>query len=428
MTDEQRIRLRRSVITSVVGQALEWYDFFLYGTAAALIFGKLFFPIDGDPLLGTFAAFGAFAAGFIARPMGGVLCGHIGDRYGRKTVLVLTLLCMGMSTVLIGVLPTYQQIGISAPIMLVALRFVQGLAGGGEWSGSILIIVENAPPTRRGLLAAWSPTGATIGFVLSSAAFWLAQQLPQEEFMSWGWRVPFLASVLIIALGIYVRRQNLESAEFTSLKENGRSARMPILDVLQQQPKEILMVVGLRMAEGGASYIFFAFSLAYGKYIGIPDGIMLQGVIISMALVTITALFYGHLSDRIGRRTVYLMGTVGLLLVAFPFFWLIETKQPLLVLLAYVLADSVVLAALVGVQPSYMAELFKTEVRYSGMGIGREISSVIGGGIAPMISVALLAKYHTATPVAIYIMLLAAITLVALWFTPETLARERRDG
>ncbi|BDB26305.1 MHS family MFS transporter [Cupriavidus sp. P-10] len=426
--DQQRATLRRNIITSIVGQALEWYDFFLYGTAAALIFGKLFFPIGTDPLVGTLAAFGGFAVGFVARPLGGVLCGHLGDRYGRKLVLVLTLIVMGLATTLMGLLPTYQQIGIWAPVLLVSLRFLQGLAAGGEWSGSILIISENAPPARRGFLSAWSPSGATIGFVLSAAAFWAVQKLPQEDFMSWGWRVPFLASMVLVVAGYYIRSRIPESAEFVAAQRSGHGVRMPVVEVLLKQPKQILMVVGLRLAEGGASYIFFAFSLAYGAYRGIPNGVMLEGLTISMMIVTVTALAYGRLSDRLGRRTVYMAGAIGLMLVAFPFFWLIDTREPSLVLLAYVLADSVVLAAMVGVQPSYMAELFKTEVRYSGMGIGRELSSVIGGGVAPMIATALLAKYHSATPVAIYLILLGLATVVTLMFTPETLPREAREA
>ncbi|SOZ14974.1 Major Facilitator Superfamily protein [Cupriavidus taiwanensis] len=422
----QRATLRRTIITSIVGQALEWYDFFLYGTAAALIFGKLFFPIGTDPLVGTLAAFGGFAVGFVARPLGGVVCGHLGDRYGRKLVLVLTLVVMGVATTAMGLLPTYQQIGIWAPVLLVSLRFLQGLAAGGEWSGSILIISENAPPARRGFLSAWSPSGATIGFVLSAAAFWAVQKLPADDFMAWGWRVPFLASMVLVVAGYYIRSRIPESAEFVAARRSGHGVRMPVVEVLRKQPKQILMLVGLRMAEGGASYIFFAFSLAYGAYRGIPNQVMLEGLTISMMIVTVTALFYGRLSDRLGRRTVYMAGAIGLMLVAFPFFWLIDTREPSLVLLAYVLADSVVLAAMVGVQPSYMAELFKTEVRYSGMGIGRELSSVIGGGIAPMIATALLAKYHSSTPVAIYLILLGLVTVVALLFTPETRPREAR--
>ncbi|SPA47830.1 MFS transporter [Cupriavidus taiwanensis] len=424
----QQATLRRTIITSIVGQALEWYDFFLYGTAAALIFGKLFFPLGTDPLVGTLAAFGGFAVGFVARPLGGVICGHLGDRYGRKLVLVLTLVVMGVATTAMGLLPTYQQIGIWAPVLLVSLRFLQGLAAGGEWSGSILIISENAPPARRGFLSAWSPSGATIGFVLSAAAFWAVQKLPADDFMAWGWRMPFLASMVLVVAGYYIRSRIPESAEFVAARRSGHGVRMPVVEVLRQQPKQILMVVGLRMAEGGASYIFFAFSLAYGAYRGIPSHVMLEGLTISMMIVTVTALCYGHLSDRLGRRTVYMAGAIGLMLVAFPFFWLIDTREPSLVLLAYVLADSVVLAAMVGVQPSYMAELFRTEVRYSGMGIGRELSSVIGGGIAPMIATALLAKYHSGTPVAIYLILLGLVTVIALLFTPETLPREARSA
>lgn len=420
--------LRRAVFTSVVGQALEWYDFFLYGTAAALVFGKLFFPISADPLIGTIAAFGGFTVGFIARPVGGIVCGHLGDRIGRKNVLVLTLLAMGCATFLMGLLPTYERVGLWAPALLVALRVVQGLAAGGEWSGSILVISENAPASRRGFLSAWSPAGAAAGFVLSSAAFMLAQSLPQNAFMSWGWRLPFLASALIIALGLYVRMRIPESAEFVKAERAGKTVKMPLLEVLRHHPKPLLQVMGLRFGEGGASYIFFAFALAYGKFLGVPGQLMLGALTVSMILLVPASLWFGHLSDRFGRRPVYMFGALGIVLVAFPFFGLVHTGHPWLIALAFLLADVIVLGALEGAQPAYMSELFATGVRYSGLGLGREISSVLGGGLSPLVATALLAHYRSAWPVAIYLALLGAVTVLSLCFTPETLPPEQRAG
>src|SRR6478752_7618800 len=244
MTKRSSVRstaeIRRVILASVIGSVLEWYDFFLYGTAAALIFGKLFFPIGTDPLTGTIAAFGGFTVGFIARPIGGVLCGHIGDRYGRKVVMMLTLLTMGTATVLMGVLPTYQQVGIAAPVMLVLLRTLQGLAAGGEWSGSILLIHENAPQSKRGALSAWSPCGAALGFVLSTGAFLAVQNLPAGDFQSWGWRLPFLASAALVLLGLWMRRSVGESAAFAEVKATRHESRMPVIEVLKQCPREVL--------------------------------------------------------------------------------------------------------------------------------------------------------------------------------------------
>src|SRR5579863_9602080 len=252
--------VRRAVTTAVLGQILEWYDFFLYGTAAALVFGKLFFPMGSDPLTGTIAAFGGFTVGFIARPIGGVLCGHLGDRYGRKAVMMLTLFTMGTATVLMGALPTYHQIGIAAPVLLVILRILQGLAAGGEWSGSILLIHENAPASRRGALSAWSPCGAAFGFVLSTGAFMLAHNFSNADFLNWGWRVPFLGSAALVVLGLWMRRS---------------------------------------VGEGGASYIFFAFSIAYGQFLGVKSSWILGGLTLSMLLMIPVSLLVGHMTDKL---------------------------------------------------------------------------------------------------------------------------------
>ena len=419
--------VRRAVTTAVLGQILEWYDFFLYGTAAALVFGKLFFPVGSDPLTGTIAAFGGFTVGFIARPVGGVLCGHIGDRYGRKTVMMLTLLTMGVATMCMGLLPTYQQIGIAAPIALVLLRILQGLAAGGEWSGSILLIHENAPQSRRGALAAWSPCGAAFGFVLSTAAFLLAQTLSPDDFLSWGWRVPFLCSVVLVVLGLWMRRSVEESADFVAVKATHRESRMPIVEVLRRCPRQVLTVFGLRFGEGGASYIFFAFSIAYGQFLGLKSTWILGGLTLSMLLMIPMSLLMGHLTDKIGRKPVYLAGAIAMVLVAYPYFTLLASGVLWKVIAALILANSVTLGILEGAQPAFISELLPVHLRFSGLGIGREISSVLGGGLSPMIATALLAHYRSATPVAIYLVALALVTVIATCIAPETFPRAARQ-
>ncbi|SDV46978.1 MFS transporter [Chitinasiproducens palmae] len=419
--------LRRAVATAVLGQILEWYDFFLYGTAAALVFGKLFFPVGNDPLTGTIAAFGGFTVGFIARPIGGMLCGHIGDRYGRKVVMMATLLTMGTATVLMGLLPTYHQIGIAAPILLVLLRILQGLAAGGEWSGSILLIHENAPPTRRGALAAWSPSGAAFGFVLSTGAFLLAQQLSADDFQSWGWRVPFLASVALVVLGLWMRRSVGESADFAQVKETRHESRMPVLDVLRQCPREVLTVFGLRFGEGGASYIFFAFSIAYGQFLGIKSSWILGGLTLSMLLMIPVSLLVGHITDKVGRKPVYLAGALCMVLVAWPYFVLLGSGEHWKILAALILANSVTLGILEGAQPAFISEMLPVHLRFSGLGIGREISSVLGGGLSPVIATALLSHYRSGAPVAIYLGALGLITVIATCFARETYPKAMRE-
>lgn len=412
--------LRRIVMASVAGNALEWYDFFLYSTAAALVFGELFFPKGTDPLIGTLGAFAGFAVGFAARPLGGVVFGHIGDRFGRKGALVWTLSIMGGATFLIGVLPTYAQVGIWAPALLLALRILQGIAAGGEWGGGVLMISESAPPEKRGFYASLSQIGVGGGFVLSAAIFFLVQMLPKVAFMSWGWRVPFLLSILIFGVGVYIRSKLPESAEFASTQAAGKKAHMPVLDVIRKHPREILLAMGLRVAENGGSYIMLAFALAYGKFIGVSSQIMLAGVIVSMSIELFAMLLWGRLSDRIGRKPVYLIGALGLVVIAFPFFWLIDTKVPALIWLAFLLGNAICHGAMIGTQPSLMGELFSTEVRYSGMALGHEVASVFAGGLAPMLATALLAHYHAAWPVALMMMGMGFITVIALAFTRET--------
>ncbi|MDR5836161.1 MFS transporter [Caballeronia sp. LZ034LL] len=416
--------LNRIVVASVAGNAMEWYDFFVYGTAAALVFGQLFFPANADPLIGTLGAFAAFAMGFVARPLGGIVFGHIGDRYGRRTSLVWTLLIMGFATFGVGLLPTYDQVGLWAPAALVFMRLLQGIASGGEWGGGVLMISENAPPEKRGYYAAWSQLGVGGGFVLSSAAFLGAQALPHDQFVSWGWRLPFLASIAIFALGVYIRRNLPESQDFEKADQAGKTSHMPVIEVLRRHPKEILMAMGLRVAENGGAYIFLAFSLVYGKFAGIPSSTMLTGVMIAMVVEMFAMLLWGKLSDRIGRKPVYLIGAVSLMVMAFPFFWLLDTHVTPLVWLGLVLGTSLCHGAMIGTLPALVGELFSTEVRYSGVALGHEVASIFAGGLSPLIAIALLSRFHAYWPVAVFLMLLGLVTVVTLAFTHETRARK----
>ncbi|KXU86100.1 MFS transporter [Caballeronia megalochromosomata] len=415
--------LSRIVVASVAGNAMEWYDFFVYGTAAALVFGQLFFPANADPLVGTLGAFAAFAMGFVARPLGGIVFGHIGDRYGRRASLVWTLLIMGFATFGIGLLPTYDHVGAWAPAALVGLRLLQGVASGGEWGGGVLMISESAPPEKRGYYAAWSQLGVGGGFVLSSGAFLAVQTLPHDQFISWGWRLPFLASILIFALGVYIRHNLPESRDFEHADRAGKTSHMPVIEVIKRHPKEILMAMGLRVAENGGAYIFLAFSLVYGKFAGIANSTMLTGVMLAMVVEMAAMPLWGKLSDRIGRKPVYMIGAVSLAFMAFPFFWLLNTHSTPLIWLALVLGTAVCHGAMIGTLPSLVGELFSTEVRYSGVALGHEVASIFAGGLSPLIAIALLAHYRAYWPVSLYLIALALVTIVTLKYTRETRAK-----
>lgn len=420
--------LRRIVFASVIGNALEWYDFFLYSTAAALVFGELFFPKGTDPLLGTLAAFAGFAIGFAARPFGGILFGHIGDKFGRKGALVWTLAIMGGATFLIGLLPTYAQAGFWSPVLLIVLRILQGIAAGGEWGGGVLMISESAPAEKRGYYASWSQIGVGGGFVLSAAVFYAVQMLPKDAFLSWGWRIPFVLSIVIFGVGVYIRSRLPESAEFSKAEATGKTVRAPLLDVIRKHPKEILMAMGLRVAENGGSYIVVAFALVYGKFIGVPNQIMLGGLIVSMIAELFTIPLWGRLSDHWGRKPVYMIGAMGFVLMAFPFFWMLDTHTPAWIWLAFMMGNAVCHGAMIGTQPSLMSELFSIEVRYSGMALGHEVASVFAGGLSPLIATALLAHYHASWPIAMLMMFLGTVTVVSLLFTRETTHRSQGQG
>jgi Major Facilitator Superfamily. len=412
-------QMRRLIVASVLGNALEWYDFFLYGTAAALVFGPLFFPVGGDPLQGTLLAFSGFAIGFLARPLGGIAFGHLGDRYSRKLTLIVTLTLMGATTFLIGLLPVYSQIGLWAPLCLISLRFLQGVASGGEWGGGVLMLSENAPAARRGFYTAWSQMGVSGGFVLSAFAFYLVQQLPEDEMMSWGWRVPFLLSLLIFLVGVYIRKNIRESQAFEQAKPETRHEKIPLTTLLREHRKALLQAIALRLPENGASYIFFTFSVVYAKHIGMGTGMIISAVTLAMLIEFFSILFWGALSDRIGLTRVYYIGVIGLLVMAFPFFWLLATGEYGWVMLAMFLGLPVCHGAMIGTQPCIMSDLFPVRVRYSGLALGHEVGSIFSGGLGPMLAVALLIEFDASWPVSLLLMGYAGLAWIALRTLPS---------
>jgi MHS family shikimate/dehydroshikimate transporter-like MFS transporter len=412
----QTSSIRQVALASFIGTAIEWYDFFLYGTAAALIFGELFFP-EFSSTAGTLAAFSTYAVGFAARPLGGIVFGHYGDKIGRKAMLILSLLIMGIATALIGILPTFESIGVLAPILLVVLRFCQGIGVGGEWGGAVLMAVEHAPDGRRGFFGSWPQMGVPAGLLSGNLVFLAATAWLPE---SWGWRVPFLFSLVLVGVGLFIRLRIMETPAFLQVKETRTEAPMPILDVLRTYPKNVLLAMGMRIAENGTFYVLTVFVLTYiVEELKLEQTTGLIGVLIAAAIGLFTIPFFGHLSDRVGRRPLYLLGSVFSLLFAFPFFWLLNTGVEPLIWLAIILGVNIGHDAMYGPQAAFFSELFGTRVRYSGASLGYQLASVFAGGFAPLISLALLTAYGYGA-VALYMAAMALITVVSVLLTTET--------
>jgi len=410
--------LRRVIFACFIGTTIEWYDFFLYGTAAALVFNKLFFPTL-SPLAGTLSAYGTYAVGFVARPLGGIVFGHYGDRLGRKTVLVWSLLIMGAATALIGLVPTYGTIGVWAPVLLVVLRFIQGFGVGGEWGGAVLLAVEHSGGERRGLHGSWPQMGVPAGLLLSTGLFaLLSARLSEHDFMTWGWRVPFLVSVALIAIGLFVRLKVLESPVFLALKESKQDSGTPLRDVFREHPRELLVGCGMRFAQNVLFYVYTVFVPGWGeKNLGYHRTTMLGGVIAASVVGLLAIPLWSHVSDRIGRRPVYLAGGVLSLLAAFPCFGLIQRGSGF-VAIAIVLV-MVGHDMMYGPMGAYLSELFGTRVRYSGASFVYQMTAVLAGGLAPFIATLLMAR-SGANAVAGYVVACCVITVVATWFAPET--------
>ena len=418
--DAERLRrsqVRRALIAGTVGTSIEWYDFFLYGTAAALVFPKLFFP-GASAYAGALASFATYAVGFAARPVGAAFFGHFGDRIGRKATLISTLLLMGIASTLIGVLPGYDTLGFWAPTLLVILRLIQGLGVGGEWGGSVTLCMEWGNPKRRGFMGSWPQVGVPIGLLLSTGAVSLFTHVAGGGgFETWGWRVPFLLSILLVGVGLWVRLGVLESPLFARELEEERIERQPLIEVVKRNPREIVLSALLRMSEQAPFYIFTAFVLAYGtKDLGFSNDFMLYSVMAAAALSLFNVPFFGHLSDKIGRKRMYMIGAAATGLFAFPYFALLESAVPALVVIAVILS-LIPHDMQYGPQAAFIAESFDTRLRYSGAGIGYQLASVFAGGPAPLIAAALLPVSVWWIPT--YIVALAVITLIATSMLPD---------
>ncbi|HZG10229.1 MAG TPA: MFS transporter [Allosphingosinicella sp.] len=417
----ERTPLRRVVMASLIGTTIEWYDFFLYGSAAALIFNKLFFP-SFDPFVGTILAFATYAVGFIARPLGGVVFGHYGDRIGRKRLLMLSLILMGVATVLIGLLPTYAQIGVWAPIALVALRLVQGFAVGGEWGGAVLMAAEHGDSARRGFWASWPQAGVAAGSLLSAGVLALMAGLQNEaDFLAWGWRVPFLLSALLVVVGWYIRNRVSESPMFEqALVESETPPKLPAMEVIRERPRAILLGAGLRVGENISYYILTVFSLTYLVDVAAETrSLALNALLIGAAVQFFAIPLFARLSDSIGRRPVYAIGGIGLAAFAFAFFPMLGSGEPVLIVAAIVLG-LVLHSAMYGPQAAFITELFPTRIRYSGVSIAYQLTSIFAGSLAPIIALWLYREYDSALPVAIYVGVTCLISGVSALLARET--------
>jgi len=417
---------RRTMAASTVGTVLEWYDFNLYGLASALIFGPLIFGTSS--VGGILASFATYAVGFAARPIGGMILGNLGDRIGRKRVLLITFIVMGVASALIGCLPTQAQVGIWAPILLIALRIIQGLAVGGEFAGATLLTMENAPAGRRGFYGAIPSMGTGAGFVLASTMFALFSLMPHDAFVSWGWRLPFLFSIVLVVFGLVVRLGMNETPIFDELAREGHIARTPLWTSIRRQPDAVIRTMGITISGFIWGYMIQAFAISYvTNTLGVESSVMLWSIALASALEIPGIPFWGWLSDKIGRKRQIIIGLVVICLYAYPFFWLLGTKNPVLIFVAVVIAIPIAKDIVFGPQAAFVAELFDSRVRYSGVSAGREIGGAIFGGTAPFISTALVAAAGGFWPVAAYVIVGCALTGWATLAGRERSAEDLRE-
>ena len=410
---EHQAQLRRAVIASTVGTAIEWYDFFLYSTVTGLVFAKLYFP-HSDPLTGTLEAFGIYAVGFVARPIGAAIFGHYGDRIGRKSTLIATLLLMGLATFAVALVPTYESIGIWGAVLLTILRFIQGVGVGGEWGGSVLMSMEWARSNHsRGFVASWPQFGVPCGLFLANLAVLAFSHLSGDQFLTWGWRVPFLLSIVLVGVGLYIRLSILETPVFAKLVAERKIERTPMIEVIKRQPKEILLSAFARMAEQAPFYIFTAFIFSYGTgTLHVSRDFLLMSVLAAALLSFFSIPFFGHLSDRIGRKNMYMIGAAVSGVFGFIYFGLLDTGAAAIIFLAIVLS-LIPHDMMYGPQAALIAESFTGRLRYSGASLGYQLASVIAGGPAPLIAAWLFGTYHTPYAIAGYIAVCGVISLIA---------------
>jgi len=417
-------QLRRALIASTVGTTIEWYDFLLYSTVTGLVFGKLFFP-KSDPLVGVLEAFAIYTVGFIARPIGAAIFGHYGDRMGRKAALIATLLVTGIATAAVGLVPTYARIGIWGAVILTIIRFIQGVGVGGEWGGSVLLAMEWARTNKhRGFIASWPQLGGPAGLLLANIAVLVFSRISGDQFLVWGWRIPFLLSLVMIAIGLYIRLGIMETPVFRRIVAENRVERVPALEVIKRQPRSIILSALARMAEQAPAYIYLAFVFAYGTQVIHQDRDFLLVSLICAGIVSLfTVPFAGHLSDRIGRKRMYIIGAVLTGLFGFAYFAMLNTAAPVLVFIAIVLSF-VPHDLLYGPQAALIAECFTPRLRYSGSSIGYQLSSIISGGPAPLIATALLAATGSGYTIALYILFCAVVSIVATALMPDYTNRD----
>jgi MFS family permease len=416
---DHQAQLRRALIASTVGTTIEWYDFLLYSTMTGLVFGKLFFP-KSDPLVGVLEAFAIYTVGFIARPIGAAIFGHYGDRIGRKGALIATLLLTGIATVAVGLVPGYNQIGIWGAVILTIIRFIQGIGVGGEWGGSVLLSMEWARTNNhRGFICSWPQLGGPAGLLLANIAVLVFSRISGDQFLVWGWRIPFLLSIVMIAIGLYIRLGIMETPVFRRIVAENRVERVPVLEVIKRQPRSIILAALARMAEQAPAYIYLAFIFAYGTQVIHQDRDFLLICLICAGIVSLfTIPFAGHMSDRIGRRRMYIIGAVLTGLFGFVYFGMLNTAAPVLIFIAIVLSF-VPHDLMYGPQAALIAECFTPRLRYSGASIGYQLSSVISGGPAPLIATALLAATGSGYVIALYILFCAVVSIVATAMMPD---------
>jgi MFS family permease len=416
---EHSTQLRKAVVASTIGTAIEWYDFFLYGTAAGLVFGKLYFPNE-DALTATLAAFGTYFIGFVGRPIGAAIFGHYGDRIGRKATLIATLLCMGIATFLIAFVPTYQSIGIWGAVILTILRMIQGIGVGGEWGGSVLLAMEwSRHHGQRGLVASWPQFGVPCGLFLANLSILAFSQLSGDQFVTWGWRLPFALSIVLVGIGLWIRLGILETPVFQQLLNTNKIEKTPIIEVIKKQPREIVLSALLRMSEQAPFYIFTAFIFAYAVgTLHMSRDLILIAVLAASCVAFVTIPLSGHISDLIGRKKMYLIGAATTGLFGFLYFGMVDTAVPAAVFIAIVLS-LIPHNMQYGPQAALIAEAFTPRLRYSGASLGYQLASVIAGGPAPLIATALFATYHSGYAISIYIAACAAVSFASAAFMPD---------